>query len=99
MRNVSAISNRRGQATVENLLMTAIVAGILIPIVSKYALTPMMETMKGQRQNLVDFVAQNNKNPVPSAWFASERLAEFKEQKEIPAPKDIDAPKDIPAAQ
>lgn len=97
MRNVSAISNRRGQATVENLLMTAIIAGILIPIVYKYALTPMMDTIQGQKQNLVDFIAQKNNDPVPSTWFASERLAEFKDQKEIPAPKDIDAPNDIPA--
>ncbi len=89
-------TDQRGQGTVENLMMTAIIAGLLIPVVYKYALTPMLDTMQGQRKNLVDFVSQTNKKPVPTAWFASERLAQIKETQNIEAPKDIGNPNEIP---
>jgi hypothetical protein len=95
MKREGFLFNRRGQGTVENLMMTAIIAGLMIPIVYKYALSPLMTTLQGQRKNLVDFVAQTNKKPVPSAWFARERLAQLKETKDIESPKDIDSPPDI----
>jgi hypothetical protein len=96
MTDMTLILNRRGQGTVENLMMTAVIAGLLIPIVYEFALSPLLETMQGQRQNLVDFVSQKNKNPVPSAWFAAERMAQFKEVKDIDSAKDIEGPKEIP---
>jgi hypothetical protein len=85
-------SNRRGQGTVENLMMTAIIAGLLMPIVYKVVISPLMTTMQGQKRKLVDFVAQNNKQTVPSAWFASERMQKIKEDKTIDKPKDIESP-------
>lgn len=91
----SLILNRRGQGTVENLMMTAVIAGVLIPFVYKFALVPMLKDMQGQKQNLVDFVSQKNKKPVPSAWFAAERMAQFKEVKDIDNPKDIEGPQEI----
>lgn len=92
MRNLFPISNRRGQGTVENLMMTAIIAGLLMPVVYKVIISPLMATMQGQKQKLVDFVAQTNKKPVPSAWFASERMAQIKEDKAIDKPKDLESP-------
>lgn len=92
MRNLFPISNRRGQGTVENLMMTAIIAGLLMPVVYKVVISPLMATMQSQKRSLVDFVAQTNKKPVPSAWFASERMAQIKEDKSIEKPKDIESP-------
>lgn len=88
-------SNQHGQVSVENILITLIIAGLMIPFVYKYALGPMLDKMQGQRKNLVDFVAQNNKKPVPSSWFASERVAQIKDVKDIDAPKEIEV-KEIP---
>ncbi len=110
MRKRFPIFNRRGQGTVENLMMTAVIAAVLIPIVYKFALVPLIELFKGQKKGLVSFLAQDNKRTVPNEWFAGERLAQLKDPKNIEEPKEIKTddinepgeispPKDINAPQ
>jgi len=86
---------RRGQGTVENLMLTAIIAGVLMPIVYKTVISPMLKTFQGERGRLVKFISQEPKKPVPNAWFKSERLAQLKDPKNIQEPKEINS-NDLP---
>lgn len=91
----TTIKNRSGQGTVENLMLTAILAAVLLPIVYEQVLVPLLNTYKQNRGQLVEFVSQNKKTTVPSGWFASERMAQLKEPQRINEPDKIN-PDDLP---
>ena len=69
-------SHPRGNAFVDYLMMTAVVAGIMVPIVNRFFGQAIMDSLFANRQRLVDFIAQTPKRPVPNLWFAIERQGE-----------------------
>jgi len=83
------LRNRSGQGTVENLMLTAILAAVLLPIVYETVLVPLLNVYKENRGQLVTFVSQKKKTTVPSGWFASERMAQLKEPKKIDETQEI----------
>lgn len=90
----------RGNSTVDYLMLTAAVAGIGVPIMMRYFGGPIIDTLTGQREQLVSFLAQDRKQSVPNEWFSYETPAEpdggpdLKEGKDLSEP-DLASPSDL----
>jgi len=83
------IRSQRGEGTVDYLIMTAMVVGIVFPLVIKYFGEPIMNSLNGQRSTLVQFVGQTPKRPVPNLWFAQERPAKVDNVTNVNDPRQV----------
>src|SRR4051812_25523998 len=86
---VRVCQNRRGATFVDYLMITAVVAGVALPIAMKYLLEPINTSLLSQRQNLVSFLAQDRKQNVPNAWFSQEQQGEPGGKGDLPPVKDL----------
>jgi hypothetical protein len=96
--------NQKGQGTVDYLMLTALIAGVLVPIILKNFGEPMLRTMTNEKDRLVGFVAQNKKQKVPNAWFSRSDPAKVPEPsvaapKDIPPPDPLAPPGEVPPPQ
>lgn len=76
---------QQGATVIEYLMLTAVVAGVVVPIVLNVFGGPLQQVFKKNRQTLVQFIAQDRKQSVPYPWFSQERPADINvsESKEI----------------
>jgi hypothetical protein len=84
--------NQRGSSMVDYIMMTALVAGIVVPVIYTKFGAPFMESMESERGKLVNFIGQTprgRKPPVPSAWFSQEKVAN-------PTAGEVSTPSDLP---
>jgi hypothetical protein len=59
-------------------MLTALVAGIIVPIIFTKFGGPLIKSMESEREKLVNFIGQTprgRKPPVPSAWFSQQSPA------------------------
>jgi len=77
---------------VDYLMITAVIAGVALPIAMKFILGPVSDNLIGQRQSLVSFLAQDRKQNVPNAWFSQENQGETGGKGQLPPVKDLADP-------
>lgn len=68
---------QRGATVVEYLMLTAVVAGIGVPLVLNFFGEPLLRSFEKNRETLVQFIAQDRKQSVPYPWFSQERPADI----------------------
>ncbi|MBI4405632.1 MAG: hypothetical protein HY537_15835 [Deltaproteobacteria bacterium] len=80
----------RGAAVSDYLLIMTAIVGVAVPLVFKYLGEPLQRSFVQNRQNLVDFVAQNRKQTVPNVWFSkAEKMGELADSKELQAGEEL----------
>lgn len=85
------------------LMLTALVAGVVVPILFTKFGAPLMKSMESEREKLVNFIGQTprgRKPPVPSAWFsqqtpASPQSRQLGQPQELPPGAELSAPGDL----
>lgn len=95
--------NQRGSSVVDYLMLTALVAGVVVPIIFTKFGAPLMKSMESEREKLVNFIGQTprgRKPPVPSAWFsqkppASAQSRQLGQPQELPPGAELSAPADL----
>lgn len=73
-----SFQSNAGSVVVDYLLTTAMVAGVLVPIILKFGGESFKASLFGQRQKMVSFLAQDRKQNVPSSWFSQENPPEVR---------------------
>lgn len=95
--------NQRGSSMVDYIMMTALVAGVVVPVIYVKFGAPLLETMKNERGKLVNFIGQTprgRRSPVPSAWFSQEKIADQKtgpvnDPSQLPPGAELTEPGDL----
>jgi len=83
--------NQRGSSMVDYIMMTALVAGIVVPVIYVKFGAPFMETLSSERGKLVNFIGQTprgRKPPVPSTWFSQEKMGNTNSG-DLPEPSEL----------
>lgn len=92
-RKVVLRSAPRGQGVVDYLMVTAVVAAVAVPIIQIYFGDQLRESLFNKREELVTFIAQTPKRPVPNLWFAQDRQGTTGGKGTLNDPKNLEDPK------